>query len=85
MDAPTCITTKFDEVDKLWEMGLDDYENDDKESLVGDEINHADRGPTHKGGPIDEANLVANVSSKPNFPEPVNANSSNCECQFQVF
>jgi len=33
MDAPTSITTRLNEVDKLWEMGLDDYEDhedDDK-------------------------------------------------------
>jgi hypothetical protein len=78
MDAPIGITTKLDEVDKLWEMGLDDYEDDedgDKESLVGDKIDHGDRGLAFKGGPIDKANLATNVSRKPSFLEHVNANS----------
>jgi hypothetical protein len=74
--TPIGITTKLDKVDKLWEMGLDDYEDDDKKSLVGDETNHGDRGPTHKGGPIDKANLVTNVSNKPSFLEHVNVNST---------
>ncbi len=78
MDAPVSITTKLNKVDKLWEMGLDDYEDDeddDKESLVGDETDHGDKGPAHKGGLIDKTNLAANVSNKASFPKLVNANS----------
>ncbi len=82
MDAPIGITTKLDEVDKLWEMGLDNYEDDDddkdddKKSSVDDETDHGDKGLACKGGSIDKANLVANVSSKPSFLKPVNVNST---------
>lgn len=40
------------------------------------DVNHGAKGPTCKGGPIDKANLATNVSSKPNFLELVNANST---------
>jgi hypothetical protein len=79
MDAPTCITTKLDEVDKFWEMGLDDYEDDeddDKESSIDDETDHGDKGLACKGGSIDKANLVTDVSIKPSFLEHVNVNST---------
>jgi hypothetical protein len=51
MAKPTNIERKLDEVDKMWNMALDDYENNhdnDKESFVGDESDHGDLGPTLK-------------------------------------
>jgi hypothetical protein len=47
----TNIGGKLDEVDKMWNMALDDYEDnhdDDKESIVGDDNDHGDLGPTFK-------------------------------------
>ncbi len=51
MAKPTNIEGKLDEVDKMWNMALHDYEDihdDDKESFVGDENDHGNFGPTLK-------------------------------------
>jgi len=47
MAKPTNIKGKLDEVDKMWNMAFDDYEDshdDDKESFVCDESGHGDLG-----------------------------------------
>jgi hypothetical protein len=47
MAKPTNIKGKLDEVDRMWNMAFDDYEDshdDDKESFVCDESGHGDLG-----------------------------------------
>jgi hypothetical protein len=51
MAKPTNIEGKLDEVDKMSNMALDDYEDNhhnDKESFIGDESGHGDLGPAFK-------------------------------------
>jgi hypothetical protein len=51
MAKPTNIEGKMDEVDKMWNMALYDYEDNhdnDKESFIGNESDHGDLGPTLK-------------------------------------
>jgi hypothetical protein len=54
------IVAKLNQVDKLWDMGFtnyDDDEDDDKELFVSDEIDHVNKGVVLEGGPIDKGSF----------------------------
>jgi hypothetical protein len=51
------IVAKLNQVDKLWDMGFtnyDDDEDDDKELFVSEKIDHVSKWAVLGGGPIDK-------------------------------
>lgn len=75
------IAAKLDEVNKLWDVGIPDYdddEDDDKESSVGDETNCVNKGEILEGSQIDKGSLATKVQ----LTNKVSQNLGMCEATF---